>query len=221
MKTEKEEEIARLDYIGAAGKLPLHAFRKQFKFHINYGIADISISRLMDKSKYGYDIDWDVYLPSKMMNLQRDFVWTLQQKQELILSILKGINIPPITVILFKSEGYRKNDSRGLYRIIDGKQRLSSVMSFCAGEFSIPYNSKDYFFHDLTPQAQRTIDDCFRSNTAYEYEDSPISDEDKIAWFEMINFAGTPQDVEHLQKLKSGQGERKGGKNSVYQGESS
>lgn len=32
----------------------------------------------------GLDIDWNVYLPSRKRNLQRDFVWTLEQKRELI-----------------------------------------------------------------------------------------------------------------------------------------
>jgi hypothetical protein len=40
------------------------------------------------------------------------------------------------------------------------------------------------------------------ADVAYEYHDALISDEWKIAWFEMINFAGTPQDIEHLNNLK-------------------
>lgn len=202
MKTESQEEFERRMYIDEPGKVPLHAFRKKFNFHINYGMGDIQIDHLLEP-KWGYDIDWDVYLPSKGINLQRRWVWTLQQKEELILSVLKGITIPPITVIQFKSEEFRKNKSRGLYRIIDGKQRLGTLMSFVRGQFLIPYGDGTIAYEDLTKQAQREICGCVRANIAYEYEDAPISDEDKIAWFEMINFAGTPQDLEHLNKLKS------------------
>lgn len=28
-----------------------------------------------------------------------------------------------------------------------------------------------------------------------------ITDEDKITWFKFLNFAGTPQDVEHINNL--------------------
>ncbi len=42
-----------------------------------------------------------------------------------------------------------------------------------------------------------------KANVGYEYSDKLISDDDKIAWFEAINFTGTPQDAEHLRSLKS------------------
>lgn len=200
-KEEKERQL----YINEAGKLPLHAFRKQFKFHINYGLADISIDRLIkDLEKGEVIIDWDVYLPTKGINLQRGFVWSLGQKEQLILSILKGITIPPITLIQF-----RKDDPRAgrqiRYSIIDGKQRLSTLISFVKGEFEVIHKGfwePGFSYKDLTLQAQREIYDSVRCNVAYEYEDKLISDEDKIAWFEMINFAGTPQDKDHLKKLK-------------------
>jgi hypothetical protein len=41
------------------------------------------------------------------------------------------------------------------------------------------------------------------ADVAYSYPDVPITDDQKIAWFEMINFAGTPQDIEHLNNLKA------------------
>ena len=38
----------------------------------------------------------------------------------------------------------------------------------------------------------------------YEYVedyDNLVSDDDKVAWFKFINFAGVPQDKEHFYKL--------------------
>ena len=39
------------------------------------------------------DIDWNVYLPTRKRNLQRDYVWTIEQKRELIWSIFIGRHI--------------------------------------------------------------------------------------------------------------------------------
>jgi len=38
---------------------------------------------------------------------------------------------------------------------------------------------------------------------AFSYEDEPISDDDKIRWFNQLNFAGTPQEQDHVNKLKN------------------
>ena len=50
---------------------------------------DLEIEEVCSSVKYfkQNDIDWDVYLPTKGKNLQRGFVWTLEQKRELILSV--------------------------------------------------------------------------------------------------------------------------------------
>lgn len=175
-------------------KLKLKDVRKQLPFNINYGMADLSIRHLLDPS-WDLSIDWDVYLPTKRKNLQRDFVWTLDQKRELIYSVFKGIKLPPISIIYFEHK---------IYRIIDGKQRLSTLISFCKNEFSILWNNEEYYFKDLDwdIQGEFLSQGLIRADIGYEYEDTPISDENKIAWFEMINFAGTPQDAEHLKNLK-------------------
>jgi len=52
--------------------------------------------------------DFDVYLPTKEINLQRPMVWTLKQKQKFIELIIKNrVNtfsppIPPIFIIQYK-----------------------------------------------------------------------------------------------------------------------
>jgi hypothetical protein len=184
-------------------KLTLKDVRKELPFNISYNLADISIKDILNKEKYNIEIDWDVYLPTKGINLQRGFVWTLEQKRELILSIFKGIKIPNLTFILFR-EDFNKENRKSIYKIIDGKQRLSTMLSFCKGEFSVIWNNKEYFFDDLdlSIQGEFLYHGRLISNIGYEYPDKLISDDDKITWFELINFAGTPQDKEHLNKLK-------------------
>ncbi len=178
-------------------KLSLNRIRKQFNFTINRRMGDFTLGRLI-KYPGDYVLDFDVFLSSKNKNLQRPLVWTLFQKRELILSIMKGVQLPVITVI---SVNHQK------YEIIDGKQRLTTLIAWVKGEFSIEIDGQEFFFNDLDEEGQRefmllTI----YADFAYSYTErngQTISDDDKIAWFEMINFAGTPQDIEHLNNLKS------------------
>jgi hypothetical protein len=62
---------------------------------------------------------------------QRKLVWTLEEKQKLIGSILKKYPIPAI--LLAERDG-----SPGTYEIIDGLQRLHSIVSFIENSFPLP-----------------------------------------------------------------------------------
>lgn len=146
------------------------------------------------------NIDFDVYLPSKQMNLQRDFVWNIHQKRELIWSILMNRNIPRMAMMNVISD---ENDSEGVYQIIDGKQRLSTMINFYKNEFTLLIDDIEYFFHELPIDYQNVIKGYhFAYYIANEIDPNEFSDNDKINWFMYINFAGTPQDKSHFDKLK-------------------
>lgn len=160
---------------------------------------DVSHFRVSDLLKMGDTIDFDVYLPSKNMNLQRNLVWTDLQKSEFILTILKENEVPKFCLILHKDEKARTKK----YEVIDGKQRLTTIISFVNGEFPIKIKNENYFFENLSDDLQRFLLRFYIVGTVgYSYEDEPITDQQKIDWFEQINFLGTPQDVEHLNNLK-------------------
>lgn len=139
-------------------------------------------------------IDWDVYLPSKDMNLQRAFVWTIDQKREIIWSILMKRHIPRMAIICTAND---------VYEIIDGKQRLSAMIGFYDDEFTLKIDGEEYYFKDLPIDYQRVIGNYyFAYYVIHEIsEQYTISDQDKIDWFKFINFAGTPQDAEHFKAL--------------------
>jgi len=182
-------------------KLKISDVRKKINFHISEETTMHYLYKIAEGA-YNTTVDFDVYLPSIGKNLQRDFVWTKEQKSELIISVLKGITLNSLAIILDKGP---RMDSPTVMRIIDGKQRLSTMLDFYKGLFSISVKGNEYFYEDLEEDAQRLIKYySFRARTAYEYtqENEPIADEEKIAWFEMINFAGTPQDAQHLENLK-------------------
>ena len=157
-----------------------------------------SMSYLLKHNEY-YSFDFDVYLPTKGFNLQRDFVWDLYQKQEFILSILKQIEIPSVSLIAHGDVGQKK-----IFQVVDGKQRISTFISFLNNEFPINVNGVEYKFIDFDNESRNILERFyFNANIIYSYDDALISDDEKIAFFELCSFSGTPQDVEHLKKLKS------------------
>lgn len=58
-----------------------------------------------------------------------------------------------------------------------------------------------YYNEEYTIKGEFLYHGIIRADITYEYPDALISDEDKIKWFHMINWAGTPQDKKHIDKL--------------------
>jgi hypothetical protein len=72
---------------------------------------------------------------------QRKLVWTLEEKQKLIESIIKKYPVPAILIA-------ERDNSPGTYEIIDGLQRLQAIVSFLETAFSTPdgkYFDLQYF----------------------------------------------------------------------------
>jgi len=146
-------------------------------------------------------IDWDVFLPTKKMNLQRGYCWSLSQKRDLIWSVLIRRHIPHCAVI---NSIDKNNDREDVWLIIDGKQRLSTIFDFVDNKFSIEIDGNEYLFSELPMDYQKAIlNYSFRYYVVNEPWETRITDEQKIAWFRFINFAGTAQDNEHLKKIES------------------
>lgn len=76
---------------------------------------------------------------------QRKLVWTLEEKQKLLDSILSKYPIPAI--LLSEIEGPKEN-----FEIIDGLQRMHAIMSFI--ETSYPCQDGRYFDLDYFPTAK-------------------------------------------------------------------
>lgn len=144
------------------------------------------------------DIDMTVYLPSKNINLQRDLVWTHEQKSAFIVSMLQHKPMNALAI------NYRFD--RGLpMEIIDGKQRLSTLLDFYKGAIDIIVNDESYFFNELSHKQQLDIKlFSFNANYHYEFANQPdtwLTDDDKIDWFLYVNTLGTPMQDEHIRTL--------------------
>lgn len=169
---------------------------RELRWNMDFHPSEVS-SQLRYFSRQ--DIDLDVFLPSKGINLQRPLVWTIEQKRELIWSMLIGRHIPHMAIINIVN---REDTKKDIYQVIDGKQRLSTMLDFYNNKFTLFIDSKEFYFDDLPTDYQLAISAYnFRYYVVNEPFDTPMTDEQKINWFKFINFAGTPQDKEHLESL--------------------
>jgi hypothetical protein len=184
-------------------------FREPYRQFTDIETLDTSVTFL---KKYN-ELDFDVYLPTRDMNLQRKFVWDDKQKRELIYSILIGRKLPSFAFVL---EGNHK------FQIIDGKQRISTIFDFIDGKFPIalefleeeipsgiePENLDFYPVYygnlpeDFQLQFDRLMIQYYRFCVPIDGIDQEVFDEFRINWFYFLNHAGTPQEKEHMLKLK-------------------
>lgn len=89
-------------------------------------MAELASQSLSIQSVYGWYSDDKLFVNRRY---QRKLVWTLDEKQRLVESILKQYPIPAI--LIAEREGLP-----GTYEIIDGLQRLHAIMSFIETSFS-------------------------------------------------------------------------------------
>ena len=64
-------------------------------------------------------------------------IWSENQKQYLIDSILNGFDVPKIYVADFTFLSNKLNSAKKKYAVIDGKQRLLAILSFFDGEYGL------------------------------------------------------------------------------------
>lgn len=147
------------------------------------------------------DIDLDVFLPTRGKNLQRPLVWSIDQKRELIWSVLMRRPIPPVSIINSIS---KEDDRKDVYLVIDGKQRISTMLEFIDGKFTLDTEDGPLTFSQLPEDYQSAIlHHSIRVNIINEPWDDRITDDQKVEWFMFINFAGTRQDKAHMEALKN------------------
>ncbi|MDP0506047.1 MAG: DUF262 domain-containing protein [Fusobacterium sp. JB019] len=100
--------------------------RRNLNYHIskqvNYSEINYSVSYLIQEFSSGR---------MKMPKYQRDYVWTIDQASELILSLLRGIPIPK----LYGYNDYDETLNKNIKLIIDGQQRITSILMWFYGIF--------------------------------------------------------------------------------------
>lgn len=133
---------------------------------------------------------------------QRDFCWSLKDKQLLIDSIYNNIDIGKIVLRLrsyeYVIERAGQNKEVGWKDVVDGKQRLNAILGFVNGEFEDTNGNK---FEDLSDNAQHQFLDFM--SIAYGEIGEDATDEDVKSVFMGVNFAGVPMSKEHIDFVKS------------------
>jgi len=84
---------------------------------------------------------WDQKSLYVNADYQRDYCWNLRQKQCFIDSLIRGYDIPKIYF-------WDKDDSQNNFEIVDGQQRISTIISFINNEFQL--NKDEYDHLDLS-----------------------------------------------------------------------
>lgn len=116
---------------------------------------DYVTNNIYDKDRANLDFD---------VPFQREYVWNLEQKQNLILSILNkmpiGLFYRNTFNIYYESDrlGVSTKELSELSNILyDGKQRLSSIISFVLNEFPIVVDGEEYYFGNLPAENKSDI----------------------------------------------------------------
>jgi len=137
------------------------------------------------------------------LEVQRRSVWTLEQKQDLIDSVIFGYPIPPLYFIDKKDEKYW---------VLDGQQRCRSVTEYMNNEFALSDNIDDFIDEDneiyqikglkyiALPKAIQKLLDA-KNFTTYTY--SNITPEEIEKMFKRLN-SGTPFKKIEIVRIDAG-----------------
>lgn len=122
---------------------------------------------------------------------QRDYVWNMNDKECLLESIFENIDIGKFVLVDLNSKCYKNEYS---YEILDGKQRLSTIIEFYENRF--PYKSK--YYNDLSERDKQKIKSHNISFAKVENMDKNII----MKYFVLLNKKGKIMDMEHIKKVE-------------------
>lgn len=137
-------------------------------------------------------------------------VWTDPDKSYLIDTILKNFPMPPI----FLHQHIDNDTGKTIYDVIDGKQRLTAIISFLKNEISVPEDFagdgfgddqlKGLFFRDFdNPEISEWKKNLWKYEITIEYvETDDLSVVNHI--FDRLNRNGEPLTNQELRKARFG-----------------
>lgn len=142
------------------------------------------ILHMIERYKKDYNLDFDP-------EFQRGYRWSHSQKIAFIEYLLSGG--PSGREIYFNYPRWMGTSSlNDVMTLVDGKQRISTVMSYIKGEFSVFEN---IFYKDLRLEDASRIFLYFNVNDLTEMKDI-------VTWYLSMNTGGSVHTEEDLQKAK-------------------
>ncbi len=154
------------------------------------------------KTNKGFDIKSVNFNPFVELNgkkeyYQRPLVWSLQDKQNLIHSIYNRLSCGKIVI---RNRGWnwlesRDNEDECYWTdVVDGKQRLNTIVEFMNNEFP---DKNGVYYNDFSSVSKRKFTD--HQLFTYQEMNDTCTDEEVLEQFLLVNFAGVPQSEDHLQ----------------------
>lgn len=161
---------------------------------------------LGDDGKRISELNWNPYVMDKSgekIYYQRDFVWTLKDKQLLIESIYNNISIGKIVLRENKFTDVLKQYNLGnkeicFKDIVDGKQRLNALYEFVNDKITDMHGN---YYSDLSTIAQNKFQNYM--GLSYYLLPEETIDEEVLKEFLTVNFTGVQMSQEHIDFVKS------------------
>lgn len=152
--------------------------------------------------KYGLDDNGsNGFFPA----FQRDLVWTLEQKRNLIYSIMEGLPIGTFYINrgIFTKEGDLAIDEEKMELLdnimYDGQQRFTTIQDFLAGKFTIEVDGNEYSIKDFDNTLYSHIESYLVSVVETNFDNY----EELVDYYIKINRGGTMHTDEDIQKALS------------------
>lgn len=150
-------------------------------YEVAVGLGFVN-KQILDYVEWGLDLNPD---------FQRGHVWTEAQRVSFVEYLLRGGCEQ--NTIFFNCEG-RNSGWTGNFVIVDGLQRLTSVLMFVRDELKV-FESFWSEFTDGSP-------DSAKINLRFNVNDLP-SRRDVLRWYLEINSGGTPHTVDELERVSN------------------
>lgn len=160
-------------------------FRKDDNIHMQYG--QTTLDSLLHKV-YQPGVDFDV-------DYQRDYVWTLEDKVALIDSIMENADIGKFAFIR-RDYAREKRPNGKLYEILDGKQRLSTLVEF----FEDRFEYKGLKFSQMSQQDKWHFE-SYSVNYA-DIDGTTYTRKQILELFYRLNKHGKIMEQKHLERVK-------------------
>ena len=188
---ELTRDLNLYEMIGKTFTKPAKIEYKYETLNNKYNISSADVNHINQLIMLGNEYDDVLIIP----DYQRDLVWTLEQKQDLILSILYG---NPIGDFLIKRENDKtKGEIMVYWTIIDGQQRINTLKEFVEGKFCL--KNGDYFTDLLYWDAREFLFNYKINASVVQY----ITYEQEIELYLAKNIGGTAHTKEEIDKARN------------------
>jgi len=154
-----------------------------------------------DEDKFtGINFNPFIVLPNgEKFFYQRDYIWTLEDKQNLIDSIYRRVELGRIVVRKLTLDFHKKYkgeiNNLKLQDLVDGKQRCLTIHSFMNDEFK---DKNGNLYSELSDESKYQFRQT-RMNVTTLTES--CSDQSVLLMFLRSNISGVPQDTKHLELI--------------------